>query len=242
VQLRIATWNVEYAAGAERNERRLQLLLRADADLHVLTETHDDLILPGYTPVSTLQRPGRNARAGSRWTTIWSRLPVVRQVQTVDRLRTCAVELEDHVLIFGTVLPWHSDPGPGGSQAPNWTEFRRIVPEQGAEWLRLREQYPSHDIVVAGDFNQSLASRHYYGSRELRRLLEHQCAAAGLEVLTGLADERVPLSHPVIDHIAVSPGAGRSVSPGEVHGWEGSWDGAGRLSDHSGVVVSVDIA
>jgi len=39
VDLRIATWNLEYAAGAERNEHRLKLLLEADADVLVLTET-----------------------------------------------------------------------------------------------------------------------------------------------------------------------------------------------------------
>lgn len=222
MDLRIATWNVEYAAGAQRNGRRLELLLEVDADVHVLTETHDDLSLPGYTAVSTRQQPGHNARPGSRWTTIWSRVPIVCELKTDDQVRTCAAELEGGVIVFGTVLPWHTDTGPSGTQQVSWSEFRRVAP--------------------AGDFNQSLASSHYYGSRELRRLLEQHCEAAGLEVLTGSAHENVPLAHPVIDHIAISPRSGRSVTRTQVGGWEGAGEGPGRLSDHSGVVVSVSVA
>jgi endonuclease/exonuclease/phosphatase family metal-dependent hydrolase len=240
VDLRIATWNVEYAAGVDRNERRRKLLLEAEADVLVLTETHDDLRLPGYTSFSTGQRPGR-ARPGSRWTTISSRLPVIRELKTDDRSRTCAVEVEGDIIVYGTVLPWHTDSGPSGTGQVNWSEFRRVVPVQGAEWLRLRKRYPSHDLVVAGDFNQSLASSHYYGSRELRRLLEQHCDDAGLQVLTGSAHEQAQLAYPAIDHVAVSPREGRSVSVVDIGGWEGAWEGPGRLSDHSGVVVSVSI-
>lgn len=241
MDLRVTTWNVEYAAGAERNERRLQLLLQADADVVVLTETHVDLQLPGYSCVSTQQRPG-GARAGSRWTTIWSRLPIVQELGTGDQTRTCAVELAGDVIVYGTVLPWHTDSGPSGTKQVNWAEFRRVVPLQGAEWLALRRQYPSHDLVVAGDLNQSMASSHYYGSKELRRLLEEQCDAAGLEVLTGSAHHEAGLTHPLIDHVAISPRAGRSVRVADVGGWEVAHDGQGRLSDHSGIVVGVSIS
>ncbi len=34
----VVTWNVEYAAGAERNARRAQLIRDANADIVVLTE------------------------------------------------------------------------------------------------------------------------------------------------------------------------------------------------------------
>jgi hypothetical protein len=124
----------------------------------------------------------------------------------------------------------------------NWSEFRRVVPLQAAEWLELRQRYPHHDLVVAGDLNQSLATGHYYGSRELRRLLEEHCAAADLQVLTGAAHEHAALEHPVIDHVAVGPRSGGALSVLKIGGWSGGWKGPGRLSDHSGVVVSVSIA
>jgi hypothetical protein len=205
----------------------------------VLTETHDELRLEGYEVASTLQRPG--ARAGARWTTIWSRLAVRRVIETEDPLRTVAVELEGDLLVYGTVLPWHSDPGPSEVTQVNWSEYKRVVPIQGAEWLALRQQHPEHTLIVAGDFNQSLGERHYYGGVELRKLLERQCAAADLEVLTGLTHQQVPLAHPPIDHVAVAPARGTRAHVHHVTGWEGAWSGRGRLSDHSAVVVDVQL-
>src|SRR5689334_2175963 len=108
-RLRIGTWNVEYAAGANKNARRLEVLQANLADIWVLTETHDDLSLaPKHTPVHSLQRP--TGRAGGRWTSIWSRYPIVRQIDTTDGERTVSVLVDAPVgllLIYGTVLPWH---------------------------------------------------------------------------------------------------------------------------------------
>lgn len=89
---RVATWNVESAAGGDRNARRLELIQGADAEIVVLTETHDELALSDYEAASTMQRPA--ARQGARWTTIWSRRAVRRRIETADPLRTVAVELE----------------------------------------------------------------------------------------------------------------------------------------------------
>lgn len=74
--LRIGTWNVQYAAGRERNALRTERLRREPADVWILTETHDDLDLSSsHSAVSTVQRP--TGRAGGRWTTIWTRWPVL---------------------------------------------------------------------------------------------------------------------------------------------------------------------
>lgn len=238
--LTVATWNVEYAAGAERNARRAKLIQDADADVVVLTETHDELCLSDYRAESTLLRRG-GARQGARWTTIWSRLEVRRRIGTADPQRTVAVELEGDVIVYGTVLPWHTDTGPSGNKQVNWSEYRRVVPIQGAEWRALRKQHPGHTLIVAGDFNQSLGDRHFYGGRELRQLLESECTSADLVVFTGLAHQQAPLTHPAIDHIAVAPPAGLSAHAQSVTGWHGEWEGPGRLSDHSAVEVTVEL-
>ena len=74
--MKIGTWNVEYA-GEAKNLLRLQRLVQADADIWVLTETHDRLDLaPGYTSVST----PASRKGGGRWVTIWSRFPVLEVV------------------------------------------------------------------------------------------------------------------------------------------------------------------
>ncbi len=45
--MRIGTWNVEYAAVPAKNARRRELLVGADADVWVLTETNDSLDIVG---------------------------------------------------------------------------------------------------------------------------------------------------------------------------------------------------
>ena len=130
--MRLGTWNVEYAAVRAKNDRRLARLRDMDADIWVLTETHDDLDLGrDYEAVSTIQRPAQ--RTGARWTTIWSRFRVARLLAVEDANRTVAALVESPMgplVVFRTVLPWQSDRGPDGT-AKGWTEHHRVVPMQG---------------------------------------------------------------------------------------------------------------
>jgi len=43
--MRIGTWNLERATGRDKNRHRLDLIASMQADLWVLTETHDDIDL-----------------------------------------------------------------------------------------------------------------------------------------------------------------------------------------------------
>lgn len=43
--MRIGTWNVQYAAGRQKNERRLRRIQEMNCDVWILTETHDELAL-----------------------------------------------------------------------------------------------------------------------------------------------------------------------------------------------------
>ena len=236
--LTIGTWNVEYAAGAAKNAARLARLLAEDADIWVLTETHDELDLSAtHRAVSTHQRP--TGRAGARWCTIWSRWPLEEVLEVEDPVRTAACVVSSplgRVLVYATVLPWHTDPGPD-AQAParNWHEQYRVTPLQGAEWAALRTRFPDAALVVAGDLNMNLGGRHYYGTRLGRQLLEAAMEGANLRCATRtelVADGL--LGHPPIDHVLVPVGWQTRV----VSAWEGR-DAAGiRLSDHSGLVVS----
>ena len=47
--MRIATWNVAYGTGGPANRRRREKMQSVDADIWVLTETHDALVPPGCT-------------------------------------------------------------------------------------------------------------------------------------------------------------------------------------------------
>jgi hypothetical protein len=184
--IRVGTWNVEYAAGAEKNAARLERSLAADCDVLVLTETHDALALPApYAAVSSDQRP--TAAEGGRWVTIWSRLPI-RQLETKDPVRTAVAEVAGSILVYGTVLPWHTDPGPSPdatAPARNWSEFMRVTPLQGAEWQALRDEHPDSVLIVAGDLNQSLGAAHYYGDHRGSAAPARLSASSGTDLLHG---------------------------------------------------------
>jgi hypothetical protein len=183
--MRIGTWNVEYAAGTAKNAARLRRLRDARADLWVLTETHDDLDLSAtHAAVRSEQRP--TGRAGARWVTIWSAFPVVRVVATSDPVRTTAAIVDaprGPLLVYGTVMPWHSDRGASGT-ARGWVEHHRVVPEQAREWLALRDAHPgvvlfdpSNDDAIAAPLSRNRRQRQAdVGCRSKRRQV---CAHQG---------------------------------------------------------------
>lgn len=242
--LRVGTWNVQYARGSEKNRARLDLLKSWQADVWVLTETHDDLDLSAsHTPIHS---EARYKTPGGRWTTIWTSLPVIERLSTSDSRRCVAVRLDaadaGEIIVYGTVLPWNGDTGPDLARpAKGWEEFPRVVAQQGRDWAALRENYPSATLIVAGDLNQDLGGRHYYGTKACRALLTAELTSAGLMCLT-TTDRFDPgtLQHPPIDHVCVGAGLGRSTLA-EVHGWSNVVEGA-TLSDHGGVLVCLQSA
>ena len=145
------------------------------------------------------------------------------------------------LIVYGTVLPWNGDAGPDTTQpARGWDEFHRVVPEQGREWASLRARFSDATLVVAGDLNQDLGGRHYYGTKACRAQLGTQLANATLDCLT--TTERFEpglLEHPPIDHICVGPGRNKSFTS-HAHGWNNVVNGA-SLSDHGGTLVSLEI-
>lgn len=241
--LRIGTWNTEYAAGEQKNRLRLARLRGEVADLWVLTETHDELDLsPTHEALTSAQRP--TGRPGGRWTTIWTRWPVVERLHVDDPFRTVAAVLNSPVgplVAFGTVLPWHSDTGHlRANPMKQWAEQDRVLPLQVAEWRRLRQNFPDLPLVVAGDLNMNLGGKHYYGTARGRQTLRDGLAELGLVCVTETA--RIPagaLRNPPIDHVLV-PDAWEPTSR-VVGAWEGKTDDGLRLSDHSGLVVQATL-
>jgi hypothetical protein len=220
--VRVGTWNLEHARGQDKNRQRLGLIATMMADVWVLTETHDDLDLTdlGHEPIHSEPRP--IVQPGGRWVTIWSRYPIVERAAVDDPVRTTGAVLASPVgalVVCGTVLPWHTDPGPCGDVRA-WSEHHRVIPLQGREWARLMTCYPNASLCVAGDFNTNLGGPHYYGTAQGRTLLRAALEGAGLVCMT--ETERVPegkLRYPPIDHICTSKRlATRTVV---VAAWEG---------------------
>lgn len=234
---------MQYARGAAKNRARLELLKSWNADVWVLTETHDDLDLSSSH--TAIHSEPRYSTPGGRWTTVWTSLPVIERLATADPRRCVAVRLDagnaGELIVYGTVLPWNGDVGPDATRpARGWNEFHRVVPDQGQEWTSLRNRYPAATLVVAGDLNQDLGGRHYYGTKACRALLTAHLANANLTCLT-TTDRFDPdlLQHPPIDHVCAGPRHDRSLAV-TVHAWNNVING-NRLSDHGGTLASLVI-
>jgi hypothetical protein len=235
--LRIGTWNIERAVPT-RKEGLLARIHAAGADIWVLTETRDSFVLDGsYHAVHSDFQP--DTLIAGHWVMIWSRLPCIDRVPTRDPIRTAAALYDTSlgkVLVYGTVLPWHSDGGPSGD-APNWTEQHRVISEQAEEWSALRSRYPDAALCVAGDLNMNLGGEHYYGTGRGRQLLHEGLQRASLACVT--RTEHVPegkLTDPHIDHVCLPQAWADSAVV--VDAWPGTIDGV-RLTDHSALVVEV---
>jgi endonuclease/exonuclease/phosphatase family metal-dependent hydrolase len=244
--MRIATWNLQRPtnAGSSRAVRMLERIRAIDADVWVLTETHE-AISPGdgYRAVAT-SGSDREQHPGERWTMIWSRLPIVDVETTCDPIRTAcariALDAGPRLLMYGTVLPWRADrrwlPRSGGAA------FVQVLGEQAADWRRLRDKYPDDFLCVAGDFNQELGDRTYAGTAPGRAELRRALDAAALECRTGdevdpvarlTQDERANIDHICFDARAV---AGPQTAVGA---WPARIDDLRTLSDHFGVWIDV---
>jgi hypothetical protein len=234
--LRIGTWNLDHAKGAAAKARRLKLLAEADADIWVLTETNDDHAPAGFQGVHSA--PCRNSRLGGRWTSIWSRLPILRSIQVADVERTTAALIDTGlglVVVFGTVLPWHSDIGEHARDPPprNWHEQYRVTPLHAEEGQDLRGAFPAALLCVAGDLNMNLGGPHLYGTAHGRALLAEAMTASGLDCLTRF--DRVSagtLEHALIDHVLFD--AAYAEASRVAATWEGRANDGAILSDHAG--------
>ncbi len=234
----IGTWNVAYGRGPVVNPRRLDVIRGFGADAWVLTETHESLCLRDeYVPFSSMTRPARPQKVDERshWVTIWVNKKHTATERIGDqrvRSAACMVEIDGHsVLVYGTVLPWYGD--------KESHDYEAELAAQQNDWTNLRGD-ESTLLCVAGDFNMTLGECSYpYGKKTNRAALLESMKTSDLEVLSNF--ERTKVSQPevgVIDHIAVSKSManlikGPCVIPKK--------NDAGPVSDHTGVVVELDL-
>lgn len=239
--MRVGTWNLERPAlrGQKKNSLRMNVLRERAADLWVLTETSEAIHLDGYlthcTPThETYHRKGEH---GVSVLTTW---PVLRTLETWDKYLSVCLEVTSPIgpaLVYGTIITYANDRGPENT-SKRWVEHRKAVEAQGKEWFRLRQTFPSHFFIVAGDFNQSRDGSGWYEDNESVALLSRYIQASDLRCATeGNLNEEFHLGRSTIDHICVGPSS-------RIRGWTVSaWPGtiqSRRLSDHNGVLVQVD--
>ena len=241
--MKLATWNLARPVAERRRQEMHRYIDEQDADVWVLTETHDDFC-PGhrFRHSSAAGRDGLDEEK-HRWVTIWSRYPLERIV-TSDDMRTAAArvvpESEEPFVVFGTVLPWLGSPWRGYPGAGG-VAFREALALQKEDWMRIRSDYPTDERFVLGDFNQDLVSRpRYYGAKSNRDLLEKALEEAGLVPLTaGSGDPIRRDSAPCacIDHICARRDSKWHAKPAVR--WPETPTPDKRLTDHFGLSISL---
>lgn len=240
-ETRIATWNLNRVRpGEPRGQRVRRQLGQQQVDVWILTETSTQLS-PGPGWHGVFSAPRSKARVDERWVAVWTR-GEAPEVTTADPDRTSAARVRlpggIELIVYGTVLPWlgspwQEHPSRGGAA------FAAALEAQAADWQRLRRDHPDALLCVAGDFNQDLNDKHYYGSGRGRQKLRETLEGAGLVCLTG--GDRDPVAAVThgergnIDHICVS----HELAGGDPRSWAwpGSHDGLRGLSDHFGIGV-----
>lgn len=239
--MRIATWNLARTPARSRQGRSalLRLMEPRNADVWVLTETSRDFAPgEGYQLIAASENaPDRGP--GECWTAIWSRLPAAAVATSAERDRTACIRVASptarSAIIYGTVLPWLSDTrreGIRGGEA-----FVASLEDQALDWKRIRCTNQGSHFYVLGDFNQTLATHHYYGSRLGQAALERVLREHELRCLTAGGDD--PLlsfaGRPSVDHICVNAASGASKYLFEL--WPEPSSFRKSLTDHFGVLA-----
>ncbi len=247
--IRIATWNLDRSGirGKARLTPQLDFLNSVDADILVLTETHTSAKPIGYDHhLASEPDPGYH-KVGESCATIWSRFPMT-EIPTAaeNRYFTVCAEIKGppgigNVIVYGTIITYHGD---GVSQCvPAWSRHRAAVKSQVAEWNALALRYPAHTRVVAGDFNENLDGRRWYGVADAKDALRVGMLAADMHCPTAAPDLSLvnsagSLSRSTVNHVCVSNG---KVKVTGVQAWEGTQAGV-VLSDHNGILVDLVIS
>lgn len=238
--IRIATWNLERPKlrGWTKNPRIMDKIKEVNADVWILTETNA-AITPGdeYFSAATLPVPIYHS-LGENFTTIWSRLKLVRKIPTFHPDMAICVEIESpfgQMIVYGTIITYANDRGPKGN-SKRWKEHRKSILRHSDDWYLIRNQFPDHHFVAGGDFNQSRDGSGWYEDKKSVQLLTDGLQRSSLICVTeddvrknGKLKRRAS-----IDHICVSEGLTADFSV-----WEGANDDNQKMSDHNGVMVDL---
>lgn len=241
--LAISNWNVERVLPSQFRFDSLCTTIRSiESDIWIFTETHCDLRPQKHSYGVFSGTPERESKDGEAWCSIWSRWPITDLSEYVSDKSRCAAGIITEspfgrMLIYATVLPWSTDPRAHGKGS--YETYKREIELQQKDWVMLRDRYLADVLIVAGDFNQSLAPRHYYGSSEKRKLLESVMSQSELEPITAMENDPVYRDSPpnaCIDHIFVSRGDWKVASTSR---WPNSISLKGADSDHYGIRVEI---
>lgn len=140
------------------------------------------------------------------------------------------------------VLPWVGSEW-RGVPSHDGAAFASALAIYKSDWEKLQKAYPHAIHIVAGDFNQSLANWHYYGSKKNRVKLELALEESNLQAITSGADDpivRDSSPHACIDHICISKDEVTNII--STMRFPDADKPDKRFSDHFGVVVELNLS
>lgn len=245
---RVATWNLDRSGVRKKSriEQQIRKLAAVDADLLILTETHESIKPNGYDYYLASEPEAGYHHPGESCVGIWSRYPLTKIPTDADNryLTTCA-EINGptgigNVIVYGTIITYGAD-GVSDKSAEPWARHRAAVKSQAAEWNTLKQSYPDHLRIIAGDFNENLDGKRWYGVKDAKEAIQSGLAMAGMHCPTeaksiSLLTGENTLSRSTVDHICVSD----TAKVLRVLAWEGNESGT-TLSDHNGILVDIEI-
>lgn len=244
-KLRIATWNVDRSGirNKYRIDPQIKKLESVRADILVLTETHESIKPIGYDYHLAAKPDPSYHRDGESYVTIWSRYPLT-EISTAPDNRYFTVCANIHgpegignIIVYGTIITYGADGVREGLARP-WERHRAAVKSQVAEWNTLKQCYPNYLRIIAGDFNENLDGKRWYGVKDAKEAIQNGLIMAGMHCPTAAKNISLlsggnALSRCTVDHICVS---NLNVEVLSVLAWEGFEEGI-SLSDHNGILV-----
>lgn len=244
--LRIATWNLDRSGirGKARLQPQLRFLESVGADILVLTETHASAVPAGYPYILASEPDTSYHKAGESYVVICSRFPL-NEVQTApdNRYFTVCAEVRGPndfgpVIVYGTIITYHGDGVREG--IPAWSRHRQAVKTQTAEWISICAKYPNHLCVVAGDFNENLDGKEWYGVADAKVAIQDALIKSKMCCPTAapslyLMNAPGELSRSTVNQICISQDNFEAI---QVLAWEGAQSGI-ELSDHNGIFIDV---
>ena len=241
--LKIATWNLNQSLpGNKAANRQLAEIEKIDADVWILTEAHPSFFPgPNYHLVAP-SSPSAELPKGHRWVCLWVKgctdEPVGNSDQDFAACALLTLPSNAKLVVYGTVLPWLGRDWKEHPAKDN-VAFIAALQAQAADISKLKAQHTNAVVCYAGDFNQDLNDKHYYGSTKGKAALNEALSELGLKCHTSGANDPVAIAtnaaHATIDHICTSKPTvnGRGC-------WPHTHEELKGLSDHFGSWVTIE--
>ena len=219
--MKIATWNIERLKTKKNLDEIISILNNLEADILVLTETDNRVVLDNYKYVFSTQslhgaKPEYYAPTENR-IAIYTNFELVEEIDTYDNYTSkCVILKTDHgnLIVYGTII------GIYGKNRP----FKENLIYQISDIYKISKM---GNLCMIGDYNTSFADNYYF-TQVGRDLLNCTFRNKNIKLLTENVEQ-------CIDHIAISERFLKNFDIGKIV----EWNKEKTLSDHKGIFVNL---